>query len=60
MTPMPAVLMNTPSPLPLSTTLVSPVMICTPQRLRRVAHRADNLPERFHRQAFLDDERALR
>ena len=27
---MPAVLMNTPSPLPLSTTFVSPVMICTP------------------------------
>ena len=32
MMPMPAVLMNRPSPLPLSTTFVSPVMICTPQR----------------------------
>ena len=30
MTPMPAVLMKTPSPLPLSTTFVSPVTSCTP------------------------------
>ena len=56
MTPMPAVLMKIPSPLPLSTTLVSPVTSCTPAALAASAHAFHHRAERLHRKPFLQDE----
>ena len=54
--PMPAVLMKMPSPLPRSTTLVSPVTIWTPTSRAAVGHRRHHAAERLHRQALLQDE----
>ena len=56
-TPMPAVLMNIPSPLPLSTTLVSPVTSWTPAACRRRRMDASTALQGLHRQAFFQDER---
>ena len=55
-TPMPEVLTNMPSPLPLSTTLVSPVTSFTPACRRGLLHRRDHGAQRFHRQAFFENE----
>ena len=52
--PIPAVLTKMPSPLPLSTTLVSPVTNCTPASAR--LHGLHDTAERFHRQTLFEDE----
>ena len=54
--PMPAVLMKMPSPLPRSTTLVSPVTICDARRVGRRAHRRHDAAERLHGQPLFQDE----
>ena len=54
--PMPAVLMKMPSPLPRSTTFVSPVTSCTPAAARPPLHRRDDAPQRLHRQPLFEDE----
>jgi catalase-peroxidase len=54
-TPTPVVLMKTPSPLPFSTTLVSPVTMGTPASRRR-GHRFDDALQIGQRKAFFDDE----
>ena len=54
--PMPVVLMNMPSPLPRSTTLVSPVTIGTPAPPRGRPHGLHDAPQVVHGQALLEDE----
>ena len=54
--PMPAVLMKMPSPLPRSTTLVSPVTIRTPAAWAASRHRRHHAAERFHRQPLFENE----
>ena len=55
--PMPEVVMNIPSPLPRSTTLVSPVTRATPASAHAAAHRRHDAPQVGERQPFFEDER---
>ena len=55
-TPMPEVLMKILSPLPRSTTFVSPVTSFTPAVIGRGTHRLHDAPEILHRQTFLQNE----
>ena len=57
-TPMPAVLMNSLSAAPRSTTLVSPVTIVTPARSAMRRMLSGDATQRFHRQAFLQHHAA--
>ncbi len=55
-TPMPVVLMNRPSPLPFSTTLVSPVTMATPACRGRSRHRCRDPPQVSVRETFFENE----
>jgi hypothetical protein len=54
--PKPVVEMKTPSPLPRSTTLVSPVTISHAGRFRGLGHRTGDPVQIGQRQAFFEDE----